>query len=96
MRQYLAMRTTGTTAKKGRWDDIYGIERRLLKQTGVLLIVRILYKMEVGGGVVEGVGFALGECRQGGESIDIVDADLFDETLLVIAFRREGDGKSVR
>jgi len=47
--------------------------------------------MEVGGGAPEGIAFALGECSHGTHSIDIVDADFFDATLLVIAFRSQED-----
>ena len=52
--------------------------------------------MTVGGGTAEGVALALGECNQGKHSIDIVDADFFDETLLVIAFRSQEDGMILR
>lgn len=73
------------------------LEKRLLRHcTAVLLIVRILYKMEVGSGTPERIAFALGECSHGTHSIDIMDADFFDETLLVIAFRSQGDGMTLR
>lgn len=62
----------------------------------VLLIVRICYKVQVGSGLPEGVAFALGECSHGSHPIDIMDADFFDETLLVIAFRSQEDGMSLR
>jgi len=42
------------------------------------------------------IGFALGECSHGSDSIDIMDADFFDESLLVIAFRSQEDGMSLR
>jgi hypothetical protein len=98
VRQYLAMWIAGTTVKSGMWHDVYDWKGFfLLKHIAVLLIVRISYKMEVGGGGRPGgIAFALGECRQGGQSIDIMDADFFDETLLVIAFRSEEDGMSLR
>jgi hypothetical protein len=62
----------------------------------VLLIVRICYKLQVGGGTPERICFALGECTHGSHSIDIMDADFFDEALLVIAFRSQEDGMSLR
>lgn len=52
--------------------------------------------MEVGGGAPEGIAFALGECSHGTHSIDIVDADFFDATSLVIAFRSQEDGMTLR
>ena len=61
----------------------------------VLLVVRLLYRVQVGGGSPEGIGFALCECGHGG-SVDIVDADFFDESLLVIAFRSQEEGMSLR
>ena len=63
----------------------------------VLLVVRVLYRMQVGGGRPEGIGFALCECsHHGTEWVDIVDADFFDQSLLVIAFRSQEDGMSLR
>lgn len=44
----------------------------------------------------QAVGFALGECSHGGRPIDIMDADFFDESLLVIAFRSQEDGMGLR
>jgi len=61
----------------------------------VLLVVRLLYRVQVGGGSPEGIGFALCECSHDG-SVDIVDADFFDESLLVIAFRSQEDGMRLR
>ena len=62
----------------------------------VLLIVRIRYRLQVGRGTPEAIGFALGECSHGSQSIEIMDADFFDESLLVIAFRSQGDGTTLR
>ena len=62
----------------------------------VLLIVRVRYKLEVGDGMPVEIAFALGECIHGSHSIDIMDADFFDETLLVIAFRSQEDGTTLR
>lgn len=62
----------------------------------VLLIVRICYTVQVGGGTAEAIGVALGECSHGSHSIDIMDADFFDESQLVIAFRSQEDGMSLR
>ena len=62
----------------------------------VILIVRIHYQLQVGGGMPKAIGFALGECSHGPQSIDIMDADFFDECLLVIAFRSQEDGMSLR
>ena len=56
----------------------------------VLVVVRIRW------GTAEGVGVALCECSHGSESVDIVDADFFDESLLVIAFRSQEDGMRLR
>ena len=70
--------------------------RDLLKHVTVVLIVRICYALQAGGGMPETVGFALGECGHGSQSIDIMDADFFDESLLVIAFRSQEDGMSLR
>jgi len=61
----------------------------------VLLVVRICYTLQEGG-MPEAIGFALCECSHGSQSIDIMDADLFDESLLVIAFRSQEDGASLR
>ena len=72
------------------------IGRGLLKHVAAVLMVRICYKLEAGGGIPEAVGIALGECSHGSHSIDIVDADFFDESLLVIAFRSQEDGMSLR
>lgn len=57
----------------------------------VLLVVRICYQVQVGGGTPEAVGLALCEYSHGSHKIDIMDADIFDETLLVIAFRSQED-----
>ena len=46
--------------------------------------------------MAEAIGFALGECSHGSHSIDIMDADFFDESLFVIAFRSQEDGMSLR
>lgn len=62
----------------------------------VILIVRIRYTLQVEGGTPETIGFALGECSHGSHSIDIMDADFFDESLLVIAFRSQEDGMTLR
>jgi hypothetical protein len=62
----------------------------------VVLIVRICSTLRVGGGMPEGIGFALGECSHGSQAIDIMDADFFDEALLVIAFRSQADGMILR
>ena len=72
------------------------IGRGLLKRVAVVLIVRICYTLQVGGGIPEAIGIALGECSHGSHSIDIMDADFFDESLLVIAFRSQEDGMSLR
>ena len=58
--------------------------------------MRIRYTLQVGGRVPETIGFALGESSYGLHSIDIMDADFFDESLLVIAFRSQEDGMSLR
>jgi hypothetical protein len=62
----------------------------------VLLIVRICCALQVGRGTPGTIGFALGECGHGSQSIDIMDADFFDESLLVIAFRSQADGMILR
>lgn len=51
--------------------------------------------MEVGGGGrPEGVGIAVVECTgEGGKIIEIVEADFFDQSLLVIAFGSQEDGR---
>ena len=64
-----------------------------LTHVAVLLIVRMRYRLEAGGGMPETIGFALGECSHGPHSVDIMDADFFDSTLLVIAFRSQADGE---
>jgi len=71
--------------------------RDLLKQATVLLVVRVLYRVQVGGGRPEGIGIALCECsHDGSECVDIVDADFFDGSLLVIAFRSQEEGTRLR
>ena len=50
----------------------------------------------MGCGTPEAIGLALGECSHGSHTIDITDADFFDETLFVIAFRSQEDGMSLR
>ena len=62
----------------------------------VLFIVRIFYKLQIGGERPETIGFALGQCSHGSYSIDIMDADFFDETLLVIAFRSQAEGTTLK
>lgn len=69
--------------------------RGMLTHEAVLLIVRIRYTLEEGG-MPEAIGFALGECSHGAHPIDIMDADFFDSTLLVIAFRSQEDGMRLR
>jgi len=58
--------------------------------------VRICYQVQVGGGTPEAVGLALCEYSHGSHKIDIMDADIFDEGLLVIAFRSQEDGMTLR
>lgn len=94
--QYLSMRITGARVENGTSHREICLARRSLKNVPVLLVVRIVYKMEVGGRKPEGLAFALSECSHGPHSIDIMDADFFDDTLLVIAFRSQEDGMSLR
>ena len=68
----------------------------MLIHVAVLLVVRIFYKLQLGGGRLETIAFALGECAKGPHAIDIIDADFFDETSLVIVFRSQEDGKGLR
>ena len=69
--------------------------RGTLTHVAVLVIVRIRYGL-AGGGKPEAIGFALSECSHGPHPIDIMDADFFDSTLLVIAFRSQEDGMRLR
>lgn len=94
-RQHLAMWIAGGPIKNRTscWDPI---GRGLLKQVTVLLVVRICSMLEVGGGMLGAIGFALCECSHGSHSIDIMDADFFDESMFVIAFRSQEDGMSLR
>jgi len=71
-------------------------QKRFVRTRAVLLVVRIRYTLQVGGGTAEAVGFAVCECSHGSQEVDIVDADFFDESLLVIAFRSQEDGMSLR
>ena len=92
--QHLAMWIAGATVKNRRLCQESNW-MRLLKHAAVILIVRIRYALQVGG-VPQTIGFALGECNYGSRSIDIMDGDFFDESLLVIAFRSQEDGMGLR
>jgi len=94
VQQHLAMWINGATAKNGTLSESNW--RGFAQQVIVLLIARVRCTLQVGGGMVEAIGFALCECSHGSHSIDIMDADFFDESMLVIAFRSQEDGMSVR